>query len=537
MFRGNRELRRRNLAATVSVVALSAGMLASLVIGQLTLGAAPAPPGDAGPLTGDQARFKQEQSCSAELVKNESDHRLNHWPAIGSAEHSDSLHTGMEPCATFTGSFDGANQVFQHASDTTFSQINFVVFDGPDGAYLMGGGTASPPSAGSYVARFDPASGARIWQTQLQSLATSGQWLAFGSLAIHKNGYLIAAAGPSIFKIDRSNGHIVASEQQPILAGGPTNVNFDGMQFAPDAAGTILLKTQTRPIGCPTQGNGAMVSCQADYGPQPNTTVIAADPDTLENIDAIELDQEVTARPIVTTHKGKIYIYLAGTTTLQRIIWNPETRKLQVDESWAPEYLLEGQTVGDAPALLGDWVVANTNAAGGKVPISIVAVNQDDPTRLMRLNPWGDGLPEGVRASESPASFGVDPDNSMIFAQDWIVSGVFGVSLDQSSGTMEVAWSRPDWRTSGYFSLVGPPDQRVLISQYISPDFRLRQVKAGLTYTESVLWADALTGETIAQSGYNASTAPGSLVNVGYGGRIYTMGNNGTIYIYQVEEA
>ena len=80
-------------------------------------------------------------------------------------------------------------------------------------------------------------------------------------------------------------------QQQPILAGGAENANFDSMHFAPDDKGTILLKTQNRSEGCPTQGNGAMGSCQAEYGPQPVTTVVAVDPDTLDNIDAIALQQ------------------------------------------------------------------------------------------------------------------------------------------------------------------------------------------------------------------------------------------------------
>jgi hypothetical protein len=121
----------------------------------------------------------------------------------------------------------------------------------------------------------------------------------------------------------------------------------------------------------------------------------------------------------------------------------------------------------------------------------------------------------------------------MIYAQDWIVGGVFGIKLDQATGDMEVVWSRPDWRTSDYFSMVGPADQRVLISQNIDlQDFS--QLADG-SYMESVLWAHAATGETLAESELGPSTAIGSLVNLGYGGRIYTMGNAGSVFIYRVE--
>lgn len=114
------------------------------------------------------------------------------------------------------------------------------------------------------------------------------------------------------------------------------------------------------------------------------------------------------------------------------------------------------------------------------------------------------------------------------------MSGVFGIKLDQATGDMEVVWSRPDWRTSDYFSFVGPTDQRVVISQNIDLRDYYSQLADG-SYLESVLWADAATGETLAESTLGPSTAIGSLVNVGYGGRIYTMGNARSVFIYKVE--
>jgi len=273
----------------------------------------------AGPLVGDWSNIPREVSCQLEYASDPMNHYQNYFPAIGAAEHTDAIHSGVQPGAEFTGDYMGNmgnNVVFQHISDTTYQQIVFVTFDGPSAGYLMGGWLAPPPSTGQFVSKFDPASGAQIWKTQVQNLATSGQWLAAGSMAIHENGFLYVAAGPTVTKIDRDTGAIVAQQQQPILAGGAENANFDGMHFAPDDKGTILLKTQNRPEGCPTQGNGAMGSCQAEYGPQPVTTVVAVDPDTLDNIDAIALPQQVTARPIVTTHNLNIYIYSASESTL-----------------------------------------------------------------------------------------------------------------------------------------------------------------------------------------------------------------------------
>ncbi len=488
-----------------------------------------------GPLTGDLSAIPKEVSCMKEYAADPANNFSNYMPAIGAPEHTDAIHSGTNPCATFTGSLSGENEVFQYQSESTWpGGIQLVVFDGPNAGYLQGGGLGSP-SSGQYVAKFDPSTGEEIWRTYLTNVNLTGQWIAFGSMAVLEDGSIANAAGPNIWRLDPDTGDVIAHQEQPILGGMPsTDANFDGFHVAPDANGTILLKTQTRPPGCPTQGNGAMSSCQADYGPQPDTTVIAADPKTLENIDAIKLDQEVTARPIVVRHEGNVYMYIAGTTTLVRVIWDPATQTLKQDKSWAPKYLLKGQEVGDAPAVIGDWVIANTNAApSDSVPICGVAVNQNDPSNIQRICPWGKTLPSGVESSESPGSFGVDPENSMIYMQDWFVGGVYGVKLNQKTGEMKVVWNRDDWRTSDYFSLVGPADNRVLISQYLEPDWKLSDV-VGYNYTESVLWADAMTGKTIAQSDYNPSTAVGSLPNLGYGGRVYMMGNNGSLYIYQV---
>ena len=100
---------------------------------------------------------------------------------------------------------------------------------------------------------------------------------------------------------------------------------------------------------------------------------------------------------------------------------------------------------------------------------------------------------------------------------------------------MKVQWSRPDWWSSDYFTMVGPPNERVLVSQNINPETTTANIATGFQYTESVLWVNEDTGKTIAESEDNPSTAAGSLINPGYGGRFYTMGNDGSLFIYQVQ--
>jgi hypothetical protein len=215
------------------------------------------------------------------------------------------------------------------------------------------------------------------------------------------------------------------------------------------------------------------------------------------------------------------------------------TRDLTQDTSWSPAVILDGQTAGASPTVLGDWIIANSNATPSTdTPQCVFAVNQDDASDVHQICPWGKTFPtpSGATTSGVLASPGVDPETSMIFAQDYLAKGVYGIRIDQSTGEMEVAWSRDDWWTSDYFSMVGPKDQRVLISQNFSDDTEIPQIFSGAhPYTESLLWVDEATGETVAESAYNESTAQGSLPNLGYGGRIYMMGNAGSLLIYQVQ--
>ncbi len=491
-----------------------------------------------GPLVGDQSLFDKETACVQRWAKDPDNNYLNYFPAIGAPEHTDNVRSGLMPCGSFTGDFGSdQNQVFQYKSETTYpGGIGLVVFDGPTAGYLWAGGIV--PGSGQYVSRFDPSTGKEIWRTWVSNVNESGQWLALGSLALIKDGTLVAAAGHTFWKIDRQDGSLIASQDQPIEGTPAVDHNFDGMVVAPDEAGTLLIKSQTRSVGCPTQTNNAMSSCPNDYGDAPNSVFVAVDPVTLKNLDSIEINQNVTARTVAVERDGKVYIYGNGAKSLVRVIWDPDTQTLKQDMGWQPQVILKGQTGGASPVVLGDWVIADSNAnPSTDTPQCIFSVNQDDPTNTNTFCPWGKTFPvaSGATTSETPAAPAVDPETNTIFVNDYFLKGVFAVSLDPTSGAMKEKWSRPDWWSSDYFTLVGPRDQRVLVSQNISADTTTVDIGAGFDYTETALWVNAETGKTLAESAVNPSTAPGSLVNIGYGGRYYTMGNDGSLFIYTVQ--
>jgi hypothetical protein len=124
---------------------------------QNTLSAYAVPPlATTGPLTGDQSAIPNEIQCMKQYVQHPTNNYTNYPPAIGAPEHTDAIHSGVQPCATFTGDSSGNNQVYQFQSETSYpGGVQFVVFGGPNEAFLQGGGLGSP-SSGQYVARFDP---------------------------------------------------------------------------------------------------------------------------------------------------------------------------------------------------------------------------------------------------------------------------------------------------------------------------------------------------------------------------------------------
>jgi hypothetical protein len=531
----NQQAARARGCKPIAIVAVAAAVAGFLFAAPSVSAAPPVSPTR-------QAMINAEVACMKAYAADPANNYLNYAPAIGAPEVTDAIHSGLQPCATFADDNSGQKhlhhtgrkyQVAQFLSPTVYpGQIQLIVQGGPNAAFLVGGAPGTPiPSytGGPYVARFNPTTGAQIWRTPLPQ--APGQWIAAPSGAVVKGGWVDVAVGPNVYKLNPKTGAIVASVQQPVLAGAAIDTNFDGFAVAPDANGTILLKSQNRSAGCPIQGNQAMSTCVAQFGPQPVTTVVAIDPITLRNISAITLNQAVASRPTVVSNKGNSEMYLAGSTQGVRVIWNPKTKKLSQDLTWAPSYLLPGQNVGDAPVPVGDWVVFNNNAFPTQgVPICAVAVRMTRAADIHRICPWGTTLPAGV-TSNAPASFSTDPEKSLIFMQDLLVGGVFAVHLDQTTGEMITKWSRPDWRTSDYFTSVGPSNHRVLSSQYLSPTFNAGQL-GNNSWTEGVLWVDESTGKTLAQSAYNGPTQLGWMAMPSYAGRFYTMTTNGTLNIY-----
>jgi hypothetical protein len=59
----------------------------------------------------DPAIVSAEIACITQYAANSANNYVNYAAAIGSPEVTDSIHSGLQPCATFMGSRTGNNQV------------------------------------------------------------------------------------------------------------------------------------------------------------------------------------------------------------------------------------------------------------------------------------------------------------------------------------------------------------------------------------------------------------------------------------------
>lgn len=95
---------------------------------------------------------------------------------------------------------------------------------------------------------------------------------------------------------------------------------------------------------------------------------------------------------------------------------------------------------------------------------------------------------------------------------------------------MTVEWTVDD-ATTGFQTLIGPKDQRVLVASKINPNATAEEIKAG-NYTEQVVWRNMLTGDVLAESDFTDPMTINGLITPGYGGRVYYLTNDDFIVYY-----
>jgi outer membrane protein assembly factor BamB len=479
-----------------------------------------------GPLPGDLAQAQKDWECS------QARETPGYFRALNGAEVSDSERSQFYPCATFLGSMTGPNTVYAWRSADSYQGVLFMNSRRPGELYLTGGNNPPPQGVvppGPYVAKVDATTGKQIWRTYLQNGNVSGEWVGAANLNILPDGSIPIAFGNHLVKLDGDTGLILKHVALPSGEAPPEGSNHKHVTIAPD--GTLIIKNQTRATPCNIQGTLAAFQCPGGMAKAPHSSIHAINPDNFEIYDSVEVPANAVAPHTVTTIDGKIAIYTGGMKNIYRFFWDPEARKLSQDESWVVAYAEPGQTLGDAPGILGDWVVVQMNGLPAtKAASSMVAISQKDPTRITRLYPFGKDMPTGQ--SWAPPKAAIDPENSMIFSADQNMMKIGGIDFDQETGEMTVAWTM-DGATTALQALYGPADQRVLGTARAETGTTVEQLNqtSSPPYKQQALWLNAKTGDVLAESDYFEPMNFNTLLSPGYGGRFYYMWDQGFIVL------
>ncbi len=485
-----------------------------------------------GPSPGDLGAIQQEWACVQERETP------GYFQSLNGAEVSDATRSQFYPCATFLGSMDGPNTVYAWRSEDSYQGVLFMNNRRPGELYLTGGN--NPPAQGvvppgPYVAKVDATTGKQVWRTYLQNGNVSGEWVGAANLNILPDGNIPIAFGNHLVKLDGDTGLILQHIALPADA-PPEGSNFKHLTIAPD--GTLILKNQTRATPCDIQGTLAAFQCPGGVAASPGSTILAVNPETFEIYDRVSVPENAVTPHTIAVHDGKIAIYAPSVLKFYRFIWDPETKKLSQDTDWViGNYLEEGQTSGDAPGILGDWVVVQVNGLPStKTASGMVAISQSDPTKITRIYPFGQDLPTGQ--SWAPPKGAVDPELSMVFSADQNMMKIAGIDFDQQTGEMTTAWTL-DGATTALQALYGPQDARVLGTARAEPGTTLEALNqtSNPPYKQQALWLDAKTGKVLAESDFFEPMNFNTLLSPGFGGRFYYMWDEGFIVLQPMPAA
>jgi hypothetical protein len=470
-----------------------------------------------GPLPGDVGLYAKELACQQKIPTP------GYYSSLNGAEISDSERSGVFPCATFLGSMDGPNQVYAWKSEDDYQGISYINNRKPGELYIVGGEYPTlddPVPAGPYVAKADATTGRQIWRTYLDNANASGWLIGNTNLNILDNGNLALAWSNQIVLVDGDTGLILKHNTLPTGEAPLYTANFKHLTIAPDR--TLIMKDQTRPVGCTEQGTMGIIKCIEKGLKQPNSVLVAVNPDTLEVLDMLQLPEPASSPHIVTTFGDRIAIYIGMNVSARRYFWDPATKKLSADESWVIYPMQKGQTTATAPTMMGDWVAFQLNGAGSSVKASsILVADTRDAKHMKVVFPFGELKPG--EWSFAPPKCGGDPENSMIYSADMGVGKVAGIKLDPDSGELKTMFVVDDTTTT-FQPVIGPKDKRVLLLTNMKQNVAKEPIKLALftaNYKEQLTWRDAATGKIIAESDFFEPLTINSLTPPGFGGRVY----------------
>ena len=447
--------------------------------------------------------------------------RADWYDTVVPSEHYDSARTHRFPDPQFTGDMNGDNIVNTKSFEGVFpTPYNLVTRD--DGElFVYGGGYGDNPLAtGAFIARLDPVNMTQLWRTELINTNETGDWNYPGVVGVHANGDLYAIYGYRIARLDPETGDVLQEKVLPV-SDEARDTSYNGFTVLAD--GTIVAKTISRAAGCEEQGFNALLLCPGREDVSPSI-IVAIDPETLMIKSQITAPEATFGRITSGLFNGIDYVYLVGVDNLYR--YRYVDGQIAYDETWGPvRYRLDNQTEASAAALLGDFVVLQTNGRPARAPLSVVAVSQGNDDLVYRLDPFADSK---APLSFIPSMLSVDPENNRIYAHDGGVGRLAALDFDPKTG-LSLAWS-VEQRTLSFTTLVDSPDTRVLVGTNILRSFNLLQLQNEDIDAEEVVWRDAATGKELARSKQLSQLTPGILVTPGFEGVFYYLGFDGEIF-------
>ena len=482
-----------------------------------------------GPIPPNWTMAQQEAQCAAELENP------GWYRTLNPATHYDSARTVLIPCAQFPGSYTGPNDVYAYPSSKLYINPWNMATRGIDEMYLYGGsnGGANPYSP-AYVSKVELGSLNEIWRTYLNNFNVTDAFSLSGAANILADGSIGAVAAHQAYKLNATTGAIEAVLTLPTGDNPPSDSGFNGYSVFP-GDGNMVFKSFNRPVGCTLNGyDAAAFKCPGAPGAANPSVLSVVDPKTWNVLDWVQGSENGGGRITASEFDGKNYAYFAGISNVFRYVW--DGNNISLDKTWGPvQYLKSGQTLAGAVMILNDWVVLTTNGNPSNASMSVVAISQENASKITRIDP----IPlEPGQQSQYPAHGAVDPVNNRIYAMDFGVQKAFAVDIDPSTGNMSVAWIEPQW-SRNYISVIGPSHARVFVNTNISSPVtqnasELNGWSDTANYVEQMQWRDADTGKLLAASDFFPPATLEGPVPVGYGGMIYDVLNIGNIIALQV---
>ncbi len=491
---------RRLMALTAAVVAVPAAAVA------LPASAARRPAS-----LRDQPAGSLKDTCarSRDLHVGKTDSAL--YSTVTPFEHFDAARTQVFPYTCTIAEIAGRGPVSIAARQApgNYTTPYNTVTRGRDQLYVYGY-RSDPQTQGAFVASINPVTLAERWRTDIK-VPPPGEWTYPGVVLVHGNGYLYAIYGNVIVKLDPNSGHTLARRVLPEDPHG-TGAAYNGMDVLPD--GRIVAKGIERgPCAIPGSISGLVCAAKNKLP----TPVVVLDPVHLRILSRTTPAEPITGRVTVGSIGAADYVYLAGETHLMRYRYHPAHGTLTLDHTWGPaRYRSGAQTPGTGPALLGDWLVVQTNFLPTTVPMTVTAVNVHNSARRFQIRPFA-AVTKRIGASFEVSKAAVDQANSMVYVQDSDASELVALHFSPSRG-FTVRWS-DKIRSLDFVALVGPAARRQAV---ITDD------ESG---ADRVVWLNAATGHLLARSPALATgPAPGNIVAPGFAGRFYYAGTAGGLW-------